>query len=71
MWDPTTILNEEQEAAMVDHYGYIVHSSDAPARGQLAINELTSLTTDMAGVADGDNFHVLLQSWVQVSSFGT
>jgi hypothetical protein len=71
MWDPTTILYEEQEAAMVDHYGYIVHASNAPARGRLVINELNSLMTDTADITDGDNFHVVLQSWVQVSSIGT
>jgi hypothetical protein len=64
-------LYKEQEAAMVDHHGYVVHSSDAPMRGRLVINELTSLTTDMADVTDDDNFHVVLQSRVQVSSIGT
>ena len=70
-WDPTTTLYEEQEDAMVDHQGYVVHSSDAPARGRLVINELTSLTTDTVDVTDDDNFHVVLQSRVQVSSIGT
>ena len=70
-WDPTTTLYEEQEDAMVDHQGYVVHSSDAPARGRLVINELTSLTTYTADVTDDDNFHVVLQSRVQVSSIGT
>jgi len=56
---------------MVDHQGYVVHSSDAPARGRLVINELTSLMTDTADVTDNDNFHVVLQSRVQVSSIGT
>ncbi len=69
--DLTTALYEEQEAAMVDHHGYVVHSSDTPARGRLVINELTSLTTDTADVTDDDNFHVVLQSRVQVSSIGT
>jgi hypothetical protein len=70
-WDPTTTLYEEQEAAMLDHYGYIAHPNDAPMRGRLVINELTSLTTDTADFTDDDNFHVVLQSWVQVSSIGT
>ena len=46
-WDPTTDLYEQQEHAMMDYSGNIVH--DAAMRGpKLILNELQSLTTDLA-----------------------
>ncbi len=46
-WDPTTDLYEQQEHAMMDYSGKIVH--DAAMRGpKLILNELQSLTTDLA-----------------------
>jgi hypothetical protein len=45
-WDPQTTLYEEQEHAMTDYSGNIVH--DAAMKGpNLVINELHSLTIDM------------------------
>ena len=70
-WDPTTTLYEDQEAAMVDYHGTIVHANDFPARGRLVINELSSLTTDAADITDDDNFHVVLKSRVHISSVET
>jgi hypothetical protein len=46
-WDPTTDLYEKQENAMMDYSGNIV--CDAAMRGpNLILNELQSLTTDLA-----------------------
>ncbi len=68
-WDPTTTLYEQQENAMMDYSGNIVHG--AVMRGQvptLIINELQSLTTDMADMMHNCNFHHVLTSHVVVSS---
>jgi hypothetical protein len=55
-WDPTTDLYEQQEHAMIDYSGNIVH--DAAVRGpQLILNELQSLTTDLADLTHDCNFH--------------
>jgi hypothetical protein len=35
------------------------------------INALSSLTTDTADITDGDNFHVMLNSQVHISSVET
>ena len=70
-WDPTTTTYEEQELAMTDHHGDITRASDFPARGRLVINELSSLTTDAADITDDDNFHVVLNSQVHISSVET
>jgi hypothetical protein len=48
-WDPMTTLYEEQENAMMDYSGNII--CGVTVRGQvptLIVNELQSLTTDMA-----------------------
>jgi hypothetical protein len=50
-WDPLTTLFEEQETAMTDYSGNII--SNAAVRGpseMLSINELHSLTTNMADI---------------------
>jgi hypothetical protein len=68
-WDPTTNLYEQQENAMIDYSGHIVH--DAAMRGQvptLIINELQLLTTDLADMTHDCNFHQVLTSHVVVSS---
>jgi hypothetical protein len=68
-WDPSTALYEEQEASMIDYFGNIV--SNAVVRGPsqtLIINELHSLTTDMADVMHDYNFHRVLASHVVISS---
>jgi hypothetical protein len=70
-WDPTTTTYKEQELAMVDHHGDIICASDFPARGCLVINALSVLTTDTADITDGDNFHVMLNSQVHISSVET
>ncbi len=65
-WDPTTDLYEQQEHAMMDYSGNIVH--DAAVRGpQLILNELQSLTTDMADLMHDCNFHQVLTAQVVVS----
>ncbi len=67
-WDPTTNLYEQQENAMMDYSGNIVH--DAAVRGQvstLIVNELQLLTTDLADMTHDCNFHQVLTSHVVVS----
>jgi hypothetical protein len=64
-----TSLYEQQENAMMDYSGNIVH--DATMRGRvptLIVNELQSLTTDMADMTQDCNFHQVLTSHVVVSS---
>jgi hypothetical protein len=70
-WDPKTTTYEEQELAMVDHHGDIIRASDFPMRGRLVINALSSLTTDTADITDDDNFHVMVNSQVHISSVET
>ncbi len=66
-WDPTTDLYEQQEHAMMDYFGNIVR--DAAMRGpNLILNELQSLTTDLADLMHDCNFHQVLTSHVIVSS---
>ncbi len=68
-WDPTTNLYEQKENAMMDYSGNIV--CNAAMRGQvptLIINELQSLTTDLADMMHDCNFHQVLTSHVVVSS---
>ncbi len=68
-WDPTTNLYEQQDNAMTDYSGNIVH--DAAVRGQvptLIVNELRLLTTDLADMMHDCNFHQVLTSHVVVSS---
>ncbi len=69
-WDPTTNLYEQQEHAMMDYSGNIVR--DAAVRGsQLIINELQSLTTDLADLTHDCNFHQVLTAHVVVSSINS
>ncbi len=66
-WDPMTDLYEQQENTMMDYSGNIVR--DAAMRGpKLILNELQSLTTDLADLTHDCNFHQFLTSHVVVSS---
>jgi hypothetical protein len=66
-WDPMTDLYEKQENAMMDYSGNIVH--DASVRGpNLILNELHSLTTDLADLTHDCNFHQVLTAHIIVSS---
>jgi hypothetical protein len=66
-WDPPTDLYEQQEHAMMDYSSNILR--DAAVRGpQLILNELQSLTTDLADLTHDCNFHQVLTSHVIVSS---
>ncbi len=66
-WDPRTDLYEQQEHAMMDYSGNIVR--DAAVRGpKLILNELQSLTTDLADLMHDCNFHQVLTSHIVVSS---
>jgi hypothetical protein len=66
-WDPTTDLYEQQEHAMMDYSGNILR--DAAMRGpKLILNELQSLTTDLADLTHDCNFHQVLTSHVVLSS---
>jgi hypothetical protein len=69
-WDPTAILYEEQEAAMIDYSGRVVTTTRPLMRhiNHLVINLLSSLTTDQADVTDDENFYDVLASHVQISS---
>ncbi len=67
-WDPTTDLYENQENAMMDYSGNIVH--DAAVRGpNLILNGLHSLTTDLADLMHDCNFHQVSTAHIVVSSF--
>ncbi len=62
-----TDLYEQQEHTMMDYSGNIVR--DAAMRGpKLILNELQSLTTDLANLMHDCNFHQVLTSQVIVSS---
>jgi hypothetical protein len=66
-WDPTTDLYEQQEHAMMDYSCNIVR--DAAVRGpKLILDELQSLTTDLADLTHDCNFHQVLTSHVVLSS---
>ncbi len=66
-WYPTTDLYEQQEHAMMDYSGNIV--CDAAMRGpKLILNELQSLTPDLADLMHDCNFHQVLTSHVVISS---
>ncbi len=66
-WDPTTDLYEKQENAMMYYSGNIVR--DEAMRGpNLILNELQSLTTDLADLTHDCNFHQVLTAHVVVSS---
>jgi hypothetical protein len=66
-WDPMTDLYEQQEHAMMDYSGNII--CDAAMRGpKLILNELQSLTTDLADLTHDCNFHQVLTAHVVVSS---
>jgi hypothetical protein len=55
-WDPMTDLYEKQENNMMDYSGNIVR--DVAVRGpNLILNELQSLTTDLADLMHDCNFH--------------
>jgi len=71
-WDPTMTHYSNQEAAMTNYSGNVVPC--APVRGHvgiLAINLLSSLTTDLVDVADDEDFHQVLTSKVMISSVET
>ncbi len=66
-WDPMTDLYEQQEHAMMDYFGNIVR--DAAVRGpKLILNELQSLTTDLADLTHDYNFPQVLTAHIVVSS---
>ncbi len=68
-WYPLTALYEEQEASMIDYSGNIVNNAAVRGPPQtLIINELHSLTTNMADVTHDYNFHQILASHVVISS---
>jgi hypothetical protein len=69
-WDPTTDMCEQQEHAMMDYSGNIVR--DAAMRGpQPILNELQSLTTDLADLTHDCNFHQVLTAHVILSSINS
>ncbi len=66
-WDPMTDLYEQQAHAMMDYSINIV--CDAAMRGpKLILNELQSLTTDLANLTHDCNFHQVLTAHVVMSS---
>jgi hypothetical protein len=71
-WDPTMTHYSDQEAAMTDYSGNIVHCAAVRGHvGNLAINLLSSLSSDLVDVTDDENFHQVLTSKVMISSVET
>ncbi len=69
-WDPTTDLYEKQENAMIDYSGSIIR--DVAVRGSnLILNELQSLTTDLADLMHDCNFHQVLTAHIVMSSINS
>ena len=71
-WNPTTTHFSDQEAAMTDYSGNVARC--AAVRGQvgiLAINSLSSLSSDLVDVTDDENFHQVLTSKVMILSVET
>ncbi len=72
-WDPTTTHYSDQEVAMTDYSGNVLVRC-AAVRGHvgiLAINSLSSLSSDLVDVTDDKNFHQVLTSKVMISSVET
>jgi len=71
-WDPTTTLYSDQEAAMTNYSGNVVRCAAVRGHaGILAINSLSSLSSDLVDVTDDENFHQVLTSKVMISSVKT
>jgi hypothetical protein len=72
-WGPTSTLYEEQEATMTNYSSHVVMMTPAMRGhiGNLVINLISSLTTDLAEVTDDDNFYYILTSNVQILSVET
>jgi hypothetical protein len=72
-WDPTSTLYKEQEAAMANYSGCVVTMTCAMRGhiGNLVINLLSSLTTDLVDITDDNNFYFILTSNVQILSIET
>jgi len=57
---------------MTNYFGNIVRCATVRGHvGILAINSLSSLTTDLVDVTDDENFHQVLTSKVMISSVET
>ena len=67
-WDPNTTRYEEQEATLTNDYGDLVTSACLQT---FVINSLSSITTDLVDITDDDNFCLLLESLVMISSIDT
>ena len=64
-WDTTTTHYSEQEAVMTNYSGNVVNCAAVRGRvGILAINSLSSLTTDtdLVDITDDENFHQVMTS---------
>jgi len=71
-WDPTSTIYSDQEAAMTDYSGNVVRCAAVRGHvGILAINLLSSLSSDLVDVTDDENFHQVLTSKVTISSVET
>ncbi len=71
-WNPTTTHYSNQEAAMTDYSGNVVRCAAVRGHvGILAINLLSSLSSDLVDVTDDENFHQVLTSKVMISSVDT
>ncbi len=71
-WDPTTTHYSDQEAAMTDYSGNVARCAAVKGQvGILAINLLSSLSSDLIDVTDDENFHQVLTSKVMISSVET
>jgi hypothetical protein len=59
-WDPTTTHYSNQEAAMTGYSGNVVRCAAVGHVGMVAINLLSSLSSDLVDVTDDENFHQVL-----------
>jgi len=71
-WDPTLTIYSDQEAAMTNYSGNVVRCAAVRGHvGILAINLLSSLSSDLVDVTDDKNFHQVLTSKVMILSVET
>ena len=72
LWDPSSTLYEEQEAAMVGYDGHTYDRSTLRGRpNTLVINSLVSTSELAADVSSDDNFYCVLSSYVMISGVDT
>ena len=66
-WDPSNTTYEEQENAMTDFRGNVIHSHLTATEPTLVVNSMSSTTIDAADLTHDYNFAYVLESHVNVS----